>query len=92
MPSLGVSGEDRSEPTPAPREPRVWREGDPAPTDASRFRDDEDDEWTIHFIGQDGQPWLHMADTPSFPWSGVLKMCGQLTEVLPEVVSPEGAP
>lgn len=25
--SLGVSGEDRSEPTPEPREPRVWRHG-----------------------------------------------------------------
>lgn len=89
--SLGVSGEDRSKPTPAPRQPRVWQEGDPDPAEEGLvIRDADGDEaayrnghwnWTV-IDGEKafGLPWGWPAWDMAYP----------ATEVLSEVVTPEG--
>ena len=88
---LGVSGEDRSEPTPTPREPRVWRHRgsgyDPAPGGGVRVRDCHGDIWTPRDRGPGDRVW-ETPDTAPFRWDYVLKKWGPLTEV----VTPEGTP
>lgn len=89
---LGVSG-DRSEPTPVRREPRVWQEDDPDPAkEGLVVRDVDGDEATY---SEGGWCWTLIdgvrANGPWGPWEWpIADMNYPATEVLPEVVTPEG--
>lgn len=82
---LGVSGEGQSEPTPAPREPRVWPTTHTAEPDSVRkVCDDEGDPWDR---GTDGL-WHSHDDWEPMTWAELMHEYGPLTEV----VTPEGTP
>lgn len=93
--SLGVSGEDRSEPTPAPRR---WSKGDPEPLDAPLLEDPNGDRLARRTDGLWG--WVridgrHVHDVVPSPWHNLAVWRDATPEQaagywLSEVVTPEG--
>lgn len=85
---LGVSGEDRSEPTPAPRQ---WREGDDEPTEPGLKLLGSNG---VTFVRAEPGRWIALPPEGSgenLSWWHLTVAVGlTMTEVLSEAVSPEG--
>lgn len=67
---------------PAPREPRVWRKGDPEPVDVAQVRDTDGDIWERRFVDGDLRVWMCSPDDPSWVWRILVERYGPLAEVV----------